>query len=66
MMASNEPRCPASDSSLQKMVSQIRALFDRYSERGGSYREEVIADCGHTPHIEKPDEFRRVLFAFLP
>lgn len=50
----------------QPMVSQIRALFDRYSERGGSYREEVIADCGHTPHIEKPDEFRRVLFEFLP
>jgi pimeloyl-ACP methyl ester carboxylesterase len=50
----------------QPMVSQIRALFDGYAERGGSYREEVFADCGHTPHIEKPDEFRRVLTAFLP
>jgi pimeloyl-ACP methyl ester carboxylesterase len=50
----------------QPMVSQIRTLFDRYAANGGSYREIVFADCGHTPHIEKPDEFRRVLAAFLP
>jgi pimeloyl-ACP methyl ester carboxylesterase len=50
----------------QPMVSQIRALLDRYAERGGSYREEVFADCGHTPHIEKPDAFRGVLTEFLP
>jgi pimeloyl-ACP methyl ester carboxylesterase len=50
----------------QPMVSQIRALLDRYAERGGRYREEVFADCGHTPHIEKSDEFRRALAAFLP
>jgi pimeloyl-ACP methyl ester carboxylesterase len=48
------------------MVSQIRALLDRYAADGGRYREEVFADCGHTPHIEKPDEFRRVLTEFLP
>jgi pimeloyl-ACP methyl ester carboxylesterase len=40
--------------------------LDRYAERGGSYREEVFADCGHTPHIEKPDAFRGVLTEFLP
>ena len=50
----------------QPMVSQIRALFDRYAEAGGSYREEVIADCAHTPHVERTDEFRRALAAFLP
>jgi pimeloyl-ACP methyl ester carboxylesterase len=50
----------------QPMVSQIRALFDGYAKRGGSYREEVFADCGHTQHIEKPDEYRRVLTALLP
>jgi pimeloyl-ACP methyl ester carboxylesterase len=50
----------------QPMVSQIRALFDEYASGGGSYREEVFADCGHTPHIEKPDAFRRVLIEFLP
>ncbi|MDQ3910257.1 MAG: alpha/beta hydrolase [Actinomycetota bacterium] len=50
----------------QPMVSQIRALLKKYSAGGGSYREEVIADCGHTPHIENPDAFRGVLTEFLP
>jgi pimeloyl-ACP methyl ester carboxylesterase len=50
----------------QPMVSQIRALFDEYAAGGGSYREVVFADCGHTPHIEKPNVFGRVLTEFLP
>jgi len=50
----------------QPMVSQIRAVLDEYAAGGGSYREEVFADCGHTPHIEKPDAFRGVLIEFLP
>ena len=49
----------------QPMVSQIRALLEGYAMRGGRYREEVFADCGHTPHLEKSDGFRRVLTAFL-
>ena len=50
----------------QPMVSQIRTLLKEYSAGGGSYREEVLADCGHTPQIEKPDAFRGVLTEFLP
>ncbi len=50
----------------QPMVSQIRAVFEKYAAEGGGYREEVFADCGHSPHIEKPDAFRRVLIEFLP
>jgi pimeloyl-ACP methyl ester carboxylesterase len=49
----------------QPMVSQIRAVLDEYAAGGGGYREEVIPDCGHTPHVEKPEEFRRLLFNFL-
>jgi pimeloyl-ACP methyl ester carboxylesterase len=49
----------------QPMVSQIRAVLDAYESRGGRYREEVFPDCGHTPHVEKPEEFRRLLFGFL-
>lgn len=49
----------------QPMVSQTRAVLDAYAEGGGRYREEVLADCGHTPQVEKPDEFRRLLFGFL-
>lgn len=49
----------------QPMVSQTRAVLDAYRQRGGQYREEVIPDCGHSPHIEKPETFRRLLLAFL-
>ena len=49
----------------QPMVSQIRAVLDAYEARGGRYREEVFQNCGHTPHVEKPEEFRRLLFGFL-
>ncbi len=49
----------------QPMVGQVRAVLDRYAANGGNYREEVLADCGHSPHIERPADFRRLLFAFL-
>lgn len=49
----------------QPMVSQTRAVLERYTACGGAYREAVIEDCGHSPHIEKPEEFRQLLFDFL-
>jgi pimeloyl-ACP methyl ester carboxylesterase len=49
----------------QPMVSQIRAVLGEYASRGGACREQVVPDCGHSPHIEKPEEFRRALFGFL-
>ena len=49
----------------QPMVSQTRAVLEAYARNGGSYREEVVEDCGHSPQIEKPEEFRRVLLGFL-
>lgn len=49
----------------QPMVSQTRAVLDEYAAQGGRYHEEVIPDCGHTPHVEKPDAFRCLLFDFL-
>jgi pimeloyl-ACP methyl ester carboxylesterase len=41
----------------QPMVGQMRALLDRYEAAGGAYWERVIADCGHSPQVEKPAEF---------
>ncbi|CAN5680280.1 hypothetical protein BH24ACT18_BH24ACT18_11590 [soil metagenome] len=46
----------------QPMVSQTRAVLEDYAAAGGSYREEVLEGCGHTPHVERPEEFRGLLF----
>ncbi|MGK5683580.1 alpha/beta fold hydrolase [Actinoplanes sp. URMC 104] len=40
----------------QPMVGQTRAVFERYASNGGSYREVVYENCGHSPHVERPDE----------
>ncbi|MCK2213145.1 alpha/beta hydrolase [Actinomadura sp. ATCC 31491] len=45
----------------QPMVTQTRAVLERY----GRYREAVLDDCGHSPHLEHPDEFGRLLAAHL-
>jgi pimeloyl-ACP methyl ester carboxylesterase len=39
----------------QPMVSQTRAVLEDYAAAGGSYREEVLEGCGHTPHVERPE-----------
>jgi pimeloyl-ACP methyl ester carboxylesterase len=49
----------------QPMVSQLRALLERYAANGGSYSELVLSECGHAPHIERPAEFNAALIGFL-
>ncbi len=49
----------------QPMVSQTRAVLDRYRAHGGTYREQVFPDCGHSPHVEQHETFRASLAAFL-
>ncbi len=49
----------------QPMVSQTRAVLQAYQAHGGHYEEVVFADCGHSPFIEKPDEFNRAFHALL-
>ena len=49
----------------QPMVGQMRAMLDQYQANGGHYWEKVIADCGHSPHIEKAAEFQALLLAHL-
>lgn len=49
----------------QQMVAQIRAVLQTYQDRGGQYREEIIADCAHSPHIEQPEAFRKLVFTYL-
>jgi pimeloyl-ACP methyl ester carboxylesterase len=45
----------------QPMVAQTRAVLDGY----GAYREVVISDAGHGPHLDKPAEFNAALHAHL-
>lgn len=55
----------AEDCPPQPMLEQIRAVLERYQAQGGTYREEVIADAGHSPFIEKPAEFNLLLHAHI-
>jgi len=38
------------------MVGQTRAVLERYAAGGGSFREVVNDNCGHSPHVERPAE----------
>lgn len=49
----------------QPMVAQMRAVLEEYTRNGGSYKEVVLADCGHSPHIEQEQRVLDELSAFL-
>lgn len=49
----------------QPMVSQTRAVLEQYQAAGGSYREVVMEGTGHSPYIERPDEFNQYLHAHI-
>ena len=49
----------------QPMVSQTRLVLDNYRSNGGHYSEVVLADCGHSPHVEKLETLCSHLFPFL-
>ena len=49
----------------QPMVAQTRAVLDRYAAGGGSYREVVLEGVGHSPQVERPQEFVVALLEHL-
>jgi pimeloyl-ACP methyl ester carboxylesterase len=49
----------------QPMVGQTRWVLERYAARGGRFREEVIPDAGHSPHMEKPEVVNPLFHAHL-
>ncbi|MCY3780344.1 MAG: alpha/beta hydrolase [Chloroflexi bacterium] len=49
----------------QPMIAQIKHVLDNFAAVGGQVQEVVIEDCGHTPFIEKADQFNRALHSFL-
>ena len=49
----------------QPMVSQTRAVLEQYAAAGGAFWEKIIADTGHVPYVEKPEEFAALLAVHL-
>jgi hypothetical protein len=41
----------------QPMVSQTRSVLVGYAAAGGRFREVVIEDAGHGPHLDQPAKF---------
>jgi len=60
------PGWPGDDAvPVQPMISQMRTVLDTYKARGGRYRELVLKDVGHSPHIEAPAVFVDELVKFV-
>ena len=49
----------------QPMVSQTRAVLERYASAGGAMREVVLEGCGHSPHLEQSESFVSALVEHL-
>jgi hypothetical protein len=49
----------------QEMVSQMRDVLDAYATAGGKVTEITMEGVGHTPHLERPAEFRHALLAVM-
>jgi len=49
----------------QPMLSQTRAVLEKYRAAGGAYNEVVIDDTAHVPFIEKPGEFNKHFHAHI-
>jgi len=41
----------------QPMISQTRAVLEKYAAAGGQFREVRFEDTAHTPYIEHPERF---------
>lgn len=49
----------------QPMKQQIRGVLERYRANDGEAQEVMFEECGHSPHLEKPEEMLRVLTEFI-
>ena len=49
----------------QPMVGQVRTVLTNYQANGGAMQEVVLADCGHSPHVEKQDEVVKLVSDFV-
>lgn len=49
----------------QPMIQQIAATLKTYVANGGSSTEIVIANSGHSPHLDQADKFQEIFCNFL-
>ncbi len=49
----------------QPMVSQTRDVLDAYATAGGEVTQFALQGAGHTPHLERPAEFRHALLQVI-
>jgi pimeloyl-ACP methyl ester carboxylesterase len=49
----------------QPMKTQVRTVLERYKTNGGEYHEVQLADCGHSPHIEKLGTVCKLVDSFI-
>lgn len=49
----------------QPMVSQTRYVLQNYRQEGGEFQELALPEVGHTPYLERPEEFMEALVAQL-
>jgi hypothetical protein len=47
------------------MVSQTRDVLDGYATAGGEVTQFALEGAGHTPHLERPAEFRNALLQVI-
>lgn len=60
------PDWPGADvAPAQPMVSQTRDVLDAYAQAGGTVTEIALDGVGHTPHLERPIEFRHALLTHI-
>ncbi len=49
----------------QPMVTQTRDVLAAYAEAGGAVTELALPDVGHSPHLERPAQFRSALLTHI-
>jgi pimeloyl-ACP methyl ester carboxylesterase len=49
----------------QPMVSQMRDVLERYAAAGGKVTEVALEGAGHSPHLERPAQFRHALLEII-